>query len=113
MQILAKPLNREEFQKIADHIFGNMLKAVVDVKREVVAIDAELHVDLAEFLVENGSTGNDLWGINIYPAMSRDDWLEYDSMVNLKPQLGNRSRDVEDPIVRAKIRKILERYVRL
>lgn len=113
MQILAEPVTKEDLQKIAEKMFGNLVKAVVDVGRDIVAIDAELHVDLAELLVENGSTNKDLWGVNIYPAATGDDWLEFDSMINLKPNFGNRSRGVEDPVLRERIMTVIKKFVKL
>ena len=108
MQILTQPITKQELQTLADRMFGFFVKAVVDIEREVVVIDAELHVDLAEMLVEQGSENIDLWGVNIHPNAAGDDWLEFDSMINLKPQLGNRSRGVSNPVVREKIISILK-----
>ena len=112
LQILDKPIDKEGLHNIAKKMFGNLVKAVVDVEREVVAIDGELHIDLAELLVEGGSTNKNLWGVNIY-FDSKDDWLEFDSMINLKPQLGNRTRSVDDPVVREKIKTILKKFIKL
>lgn len=95
-----------ELQKMATDTFGDLVKAVVDVKRNIMAVDAELHADEEALLIENGSDQNDLWGINLYPGLEGDDFLEYDSIVNLRPSKGNRSRGVEDPDVRERIRKI-------
>ena len=112
MQILEKPVEKEELQQMAAKMFGNLVKAVVDTELEIVAIDGELHSDLAELLTENGSAGKNLWGINIY-LDAPDDWLEFDSVLNLKPHFGNRSRGVEDPMLREKITKILKKFIRL
>ncbi|MEK7175523.1 MAG: DUF5674 family protein [Patescibacteria group bacterium] len=113
MLLLEKNINKEELQEIAKNIFGNVVKLVVDVENEIIALDAELHIDLAELLVKNGSTQKNLWGVNIYPDVEGDDWLEFDSMVNLKPQFGNRSRFVENPIIREKIIKIIKSKINL
>ena len=98
---------------MASKMFGNLVKVVVDIEREVVGIDAELHVDLAELLVTQGSVNKDLWGANVYPDGVGDDWLEFDSMINLKPQFNNRSRGVDDPVIREKIIHILKSIIHL
>lgn len=108
MLILTGPIEKQELQTMATKMFGNIVKAVVDIEREIVAIDAELHVDLAEMLVEQGSTNKNLWGVNVHPDATGDDWIEFDSMVNLKPQFGNRTRGVDDPVIREKITAILK-----
>ena len=113
MQILTKPIGKKELQEIAAKMFGTLIKAVVDVKREIVALDAELHVDLAEMLVQQGSTNKNLWGVNIYPDAANNDWLEFDSMINLKPQFDNRTRNVEDPLLREQITTIIKKFILL
>ena len=84
-------------------MFGDLVKAVVDVKREIMAVDAELHSDEEASLLERGSAQEDLWGINLYPALSGSDFVEFDSVINLRPSRGNRSRGVEDGAIRERI----------
>ena len=91
--------------------FGNLVKAVVDVDRELLALDAELHSDLEALLLENGSKQKNLWGINFYPEMKGDDLIEFDSMINVRPSQGNRSRSVDDPNIRKKIMAVVSKWV--
>jgi hypothetical protein len=76
-----------------------------------MAVDAELHADLEAFLLQNGSGQNDLWGINIYPKLHKDDFIEYDSMINLRPSQENRSRGVENIETRKAIFHIVNKLV--
>ena len=89
----------------------NLVKAVVDVEKEVMAVDAELHSDEEAALLEEGSSQENLWGINLYPEFLDDNFVEFDSMINLRPSQNNRSRDVEDPRIREKILKIVNNLV--
>lgn len=84
-----------------------MIKAVVDVERGLMAVGAELHSDEEALLLEDGSRQSALWGINLYPGESGDDWIEFDSMINVRPAQGNRSRGVDDERLRSVIRKIV------
>lgn len=111
MKIIDKKITIQELRKMAQETFGNMVKVVVDVKREIMAVDAELHADEEAYLLENGSDQRDLWGINLYPEVSGDDFVEFDSMINLRPAQGNRSRGVEDAKTQEKIRSIVSRLV--
>lgn len=112
MKLIDKKISRKELQKIANESFGDLVKAVVDVKNEIMVIGGELHSDEeTKLLVEHGSAQNDLWGINLYPANFNDEFLEFDSLVNIRPSLGNRSRDVTDPKVRKKIIDIVNKLI--
>ncbi|MBU1061113.1 MAG: hypothetical protein KJ957_07215 [Candidatus Omnitrophica bacterium] len=112
MQIVKGVITIEELRKIAACTFGDMVKAVVDVERELVAFDAELHSDLEALLIENGSKQKSLWGINFYPDLQGDDFIEFDSMINMRPSQGNMSRGVDDEKVRQKIIEIANKRVK-
>lgn len=103
----------QELSQMARSSFGNLVKAVVDVKRSLLAVDAELHSDLESCLLENGSAQSDLWGVNLYPecAIGSSDFIEYDSMINMRPSQGNRSRGVDSSAMRAKIAEIVAQRV--
>ena len=93
-------------------MFGNFVKAVVDVEKEIMAVDADLHADEESLLLENGSRQEMLWGINFYPELTGDDFVEFDSMINLRPSQGNRSRGVDDVKVQQAIRRIVDTLVK-
>lgn len=89
-------------------MYGTLVKAVVDIRKEVLVVDAELHADQEKYLLENDSAQTDLWGINLYPEdYGTDDFIEFDSMINIRPRQGNRSRDVEDNALRKEIIRIV------
>ena len=105
-------ISRNELQKIANERFGDLVKAAIDIRQEVLALGAELHADAeAELIEKEGSKREDIWGINLYPAERGDAFVEFDSMINLKPAFGNRTRGIEDEATRAKIRSIVSRIV--
>jgi Protein of unknown function (DUF5674) len=105
------PISRGELTEMSAAMFGDLVKAVVDVRREVVAVDAEMHSDEEAILLERGSSQEDPWGINLYPALQGGDFVEFDSVINLRPSRGNRTRGVEDGAVRQRILAIVERIV--
>lgn len=111
MRIIEEPITLNEMKRMARAGFGDMVKAVVDVERGIVAVDGELHADEEALLMEGGSRQSDLWGINIYPDIDGPDRIEFDSMINIRPMQGNRTRGVEDPSVRDRILEIIERLV--
>lgn len=109
MQVVDKKMSRAELAEIAQRGFGDMVKGVVDVNCGLVAIDAELHADLETFLLEQGSQQGDLWGINLYPDED-EDFIEFDSLINIRPLQNNRGRGVYDPAIREMIREIIGRW---
>mgnify|MGYP007057165909 CR=1 FL=1 len=104
IKIIEKPIQEAEVKLIAESQFGNMVKFVVDVEREIIAMGGDLHADEEAVLIEKGSKQQNLWGINYY---FEGDKVEFDSMINLRPSVGNMSRGVEDAGIQEKIRKIV------
>ncbi len=111
LRIVRDPITRSELAAIAEKQFGDMVKAVVDVDRQLFAIGGELHSDEEAALLDDGSRQEDLWGINVYPDEPLAEWIEFDSMINVRPSQGNRSRDVEDPQLRESIRDVVKTLI--
>lgn len=111
MEILKEKITRAKLKALAQEMFGHLVKAAADIEKGTMAINGELHSDLAELLVENGSRGQDVWGFNIYPELDSSEWIEFDSMVNLKPFLNNRTRYVENSEIREKILTIVNNFI--
>ena len=112
MKILAQAVSVNELKQIASDTFGDIVKAVVDIDRGLVAIDAELHSDLEALFLEDGSKQKDLWGINFYPDLMGDHFIEFDSMINMRPSQGNRSRGVNDETTRKRIVDVVSKWVK-
>ena len=110
LRIVRQRIDRSDLAAIAEAQFGDMVKAVVDVSRGIMAIGAQLHFD-EEALLEDGSRQIDLWGINLYPAETGTGWIEFDSMINVRPAQGNRSRGVEMEVVRQAIERVVSTLV--
>ena len=111
MQILQTAITRAELAALAENTFGDMIKCVADVKQGLLALDAELHADLERLLLENGSAGEDLWGFNLYPDEEGEDFIEYDSLINIRSWQNNPTRDVQDPDIREAIKQIVEQFI--
>jgi len=106
------PVSIDELRALAQGRFGDMVKGVVDLERRILLLDADLHADQEAALLADGSAQRDLWGINLYPDVEGPDWLEVDSMINLRPSFGNRSRGVDDPATQQAIRVLVDELVR-
>jgi len=111
IQIIRSVVSRAELIDLAKRQFGDMVKAVVDVEQGIIAIGGELHSDEEAALLDQGSSQRHLWGINLYPDKPPDERIEFDSMINLRPSGGNRSRYVESVELREAVMKIVNRLV--
>jgi len=107
-----EPIALDALRRLAVERFGDLVKAVVDVERRIMIVDADLHADQEAELLAGGSRQQDLWGVNFYPDLAEPDWLEFDSMINLRPSFGNRSRGVDDPETRERIASLVRELVR-
>ncbi len=106
------PTTRAKLHEAANNNFFILVKAVVDIKQEIMAIGGELHADEEVWLSEHyDSTREFTWGINLYPEKSGDAFIEFDSMINLKPQFNNRSRDIESQEIRKQIVAIVSKLI--
>ena len=112
MKLVQDKISNEELKEMSEKMFDGLVKAVVDIEKETMVVDAEMHADQEEFLLQQGSDQKDLWGINFYPdEVGSEDWLEFDSMINLRPSQNNRSRSVESEEIREKIISVVEKLV--
>jgi hypothetical protein len=108
----SNPISIDELRQLAGTRFGDMVKGVVDLKRGILLLDADMHADQEAELLAEGAAQRDLWGINLYPDLPESEWLEFDSMINLRPSFGNRSRGVDDAATREAIADLVRRLVR-
>ena len=109
--IVTEKISKKELKQLAEKRFGDMVKAVVDVKRGIMAAGGELHADEEAELLKNGSQQENLLGINLYPDESEEKWIEFDSVINIRPSQGNRSRNVESSDTQEKIKNIVKNLV--
>lgn len=95
-----------ELARLVRLFFEDMVKYVVDVDRRLAAVGGELQADAEQLLLESGSRQLDLWGANYYPGRGQDACIEYTSLINIRPSLGNRSMQIEDSALRERVREI-------
>jgi tRNA U55 pseudouridine synthase TruB len=101
----------KKLQEMSKKMFENLVKAVVDVEKEIMAIDAPMHSDQEAELIKNGSRQVNLWGINLYPGNVKK-FIEFDSMINLKPNQNNRSRGIDSPKIKKKVIQVVNKLVK-
>ncbi len=88
--------------------FGSFVKVVVDIKKEILSVDCELHLDCAEELLKSGSQSRDIWGANIYPESEQIDFI---SLINIRPADNNRSMEIKIPEIREKVENVIKKLL--
>jgi hypothetical protein len=112
MQIVRKTIALSTLMEMAESMFGTLVKAVVDVEQGIMAVGGEMHAVEEALLLDEGSPQPSLWGINLYPAqVGTPRFIEFDSVINIRPRQGNRTRSVDDAAVRAAVTSIVDRLV--
>ncbi len=112
INIVEEAIDLKKLIKIGEEGFGDLVKGVVDIEKEIMATGGELHADEEAILLSLGSKQENLWGINFYPQKKDEEFIEFDSVINLKPSQGNRSRGIENPQIQKRIKEIVERFIK-
>jgi len=113
IKIIREKIGREELERIVKDNYGDMTKAVVDIEKEIIALGGELHADANEVLIKNGSSQENVWGINIHPDKPIGEQIVFNSLINIRPLQNNRSLDIEDKKTKDKITEIVNKLIEL
>jgi hypothetical protein len=108
----SEPIAIDDLRALVPGRFRDFVKGVVDLRRRIVLLDADMHADQEAALLAEGSDQRDLWGINLYPQLEGTTWLEFDSLINIRPSFGNRSRGIDDAATREAVTALVESLVR-
>jgi uncharacterized protein DUF5674 len=109
--LVSEPISTQQLRDVGEELYGDMVKAVIDIEKRVMAVGAELHADEEAFLIERNSRQENLWGINLYTNRAMPEMVEFDSMINIRPRQNNRSRGVEDANLRERIIAMVQTLV--
>jgi len=113
MKIINAAISATELKEKHSNFFDSMIKAVVDIEKEIIAVDAELHADLEEILIQQGSKQENLWGFNIYPDKKEEEIIEYTSLINIRPHQGNKGMEIKNEDIRSKIKNISKQLIQI
>ncbi len=111
IKIIDKKITETELREIAKDFYVEMVKGVVDIKREIIVMGGEYHMDANIVLIENGSEQQNIWGFNWYFDKNGDERIEYISLINIRPKQGNMTMEVRDVFLRDKMKTIILKYL--
>ena len=109
-EIILEPISKEKFQELIEigKCFGGVVKVVVDIEKEILSMNCELHCDCADQLIGNESEWENLWGANVYPSKG---FIIYTSLINIRPQNNNNSDMVIREDIKEKMEKIINKLI--
>lgn len=110
--ILEKPMAVAEIKKLAEESYGFMIKGSVDIEKKQVALGGDYHIESCEALTGQGSAQQKVWGFNIRFEKDSETIIEFDSLINIKPALNNKSRLIEDEAVIKTATEIIESWIK-
>ena len=105
IKIIKEKIKRDELGK-------DMIKGVVDIEKEIIALGGEFHSDANSLLIEKeNSNQRNIWGFNISPNKPKEQWIEFVSLINIRPADNNLDMEIQDPKIKEKIKQIVDKLV--
>lgn len=111
IKIVKKQITKDDIEKLAEEWFGTMVKAVVDLEKNIIAIGGEMHADAEAMLIEQGSKQDNLWGINLYPNEKDHEFIKYISLINISPRRKNLDMEIQDPEIKSRIKRLIDKLI--
>ena len=111
IKIINKKIAESELHEIAKDFYGEMVKGVVDIEREILALGGEYHMDANNKLIENGSRQQNVWGFNWYFDKKGNKRIEYVSLINIRPKQNNKTMEVQNVFLRDKMKTVILKYL--
>ncbi len=107
--VLDRKITPEEF-KLAREVYGDYIKTVVDIEKNIIAVGGEYHIDCEEELIRQGSKLENLYGGG-YRISTKE--VEYMAMSNYKPALNKYTYEISDNQIRDKLYKLTKEYLEI
>jgi Protein of unknown function (DUF5674) len=106
-QIIRSRSTPEQMQQMLEAL-GIYIKLAVDIQRKILAGGGELHADCEKLLLEGGSEQRHIWGANWLPL---NQTTEYESIINIRPSVGNRSMEIQDSSICQQIDQVTQKLL--
>lgn len=107
LKIIRSKVDSETIKKVAEDLDG-YIKFVVDVERGLLSAGGLRHFEGEQLLIQDGSKQKNLWGGGLDRQTGE---IDFDSMINLRPNDGNSSREVLDKDLREKVMEIVKKLL--
>jgi len=107
--ILDRKITPEEFKK-AREVYGDYIKTVIDIEKNILAVGGEYHIDCEDVLIKNGSKLENLYGGG-YRISTKE--VEYMALSNFKPNLNKTTYEIMNKKIRDKLYKLTKEFLEI
>lgn len=97
---------KKEIKELRE-LFDIYIKTVIDIKKKICSAGCDRHFDSEKILLDQGSKQEDLWGGGIDLEIKI---IDCNSMINIRPQLGNMSNEIQDATLRQEFEKLTKYF---
>jgi len=106
--IIQTKADEQTLKQVAED-FDGYIKVVVDIERRILSAGGTKHVDGEQLLLREGSKQEHLWGGGLDLETGE---IDFDSMINIRPNQDNSSREVLSASVRENMEEIIRKLLR-
>jgi len=111
IKIIEDKISKDKLRELAEKSYIDMVKVAVDVEKNIMAVGGEWHSEAQTLLVEDGSSGLNVWGANIFLDRSENEMIEYVALINIKPTV-NRFMEIQNTEIKDKIKAIITNLIK-
>lgn len=105
--IIREQVTKEQLQEMME-MLETYVKLAVDIDREILAGGGAMHADCEAILLEDGSQQEFIWGADWNPESQE---VTFESLINIRPRQNNRSLELQDPELRAKVEQVTRKLL--
>lgn len=108
IKLITEKADENTLKQVAEDLEG-YIKVVVDIEKGILTAGGLRHVEGEQFLLGKGSVQKDLWGGGLDLETGE---IDFDSMINVRPNDQNPSREVLSEQKRSKMVEIIRRFLK-
>jgi len=102
IHVIREGATKQQLQEMME-ILETYIKLAVDIERGILAGGGAMHADCEAVLLEDGSQQEFIWGADWNPSTQE---VTFESLINIRPRQNNRSLELQDSNLRAKVEQI-------
>ncbi len=102
----SEPYTSEQIEQLKEQ-FEVYIKTVIDLERKICSAGMDMHYEGEQILLKEGSRQSDIWGGGVDVETKS---VEFNSFINIRPQDGNTSNEIQDPAKRVQYEEFTRHF---